>query len=191
MSNIITLIALAIIIMYTFIKRSALKGAVLKVNSTEAAIDAKLKERFKTFTDLIEVMDKYMDTEKSSFGEVVMLEEKAQKARDEGDIRSRIGDEDKISRHVEGIGFAFEQHEQLKADQKAQELFSTLVTQEGELAQLKLACNKYIDDYNHSKNSLFGSMVAFMFNKSLNHRFEAWHVNADAIGGADKYQVEL
>lgn len=191
MTHLFVVLALVVITAYALMKRAALTSLIAKIQDIEVQIDHQLQERYETFSQLINVMDKYMDIEKSTFREVSELQEKAMKAREEGDERSFVGDEDKISRHVEGVEFAFEQHEDLKSDTQAQQLFDLLVEQEGLLANLKLQCNSMITHYNEAKNSLFGSMITMIFNSSLNHNFELWHVNSDALDGRDKYQVEL
>lgn len=190
MSNMIVVIALAVIIIYTLIKRATLTNKVKTILELEHDIDNQLDRRTKTFIELISVMGKYMDTNVTTFGSVKTLSEKAQQAKKDGDNRSWVADEDRISREVEGVAFAFESHEDLKHDDDAVDLFNDLIEQETELALTKQQCNTHINTYYHAKNSLFGSMVAFTFGKSLNHDFETWHIDAAILEGRDKYEVK-
>lgn len=191
MTMIFVFFALAFLIIFAVQRRAQLLQCISAIDDVEQQIDAKLDHRYKTFVNLIEIMNKYMDIEKTTFREVIELKQKAREAREEGDEKSRIGDEDKISRDVEGISYAFEQHDDLKNDAKANDLFDKLVTEEGELAELKQQCNQQIELFEQHRNSLFGSMVVFAFSSELNHDYEKWRVNSDALDGRDKYQVEM
>lgn len=191
MTMIFVFFALAFIIIFAVQRRAQLLQCISTIDQVELQIDTKLDHRYETFVNLIEIMNQYMDIEKTTFREVIELKQKAMEARDEGDEKARVSDEDKISRDVEGISYAFEQHDDLKNNAKANELFEKLVSEEGDLAELKQACNKEIELFDHHRNSLFGSMVVFAFSSELNQNYEKWRVNSDALEGRDKYQVEM
>lgn len=191
MNTLFILVALGLIAAMALYKRAQLTQSIEKIQSYDADIDQKLITRYDSFEELITVMDQHMDTETTTFGAVKDLQKKALAAREAGDQRAWVSDEDLISRQVEGVAFAFEQHEALKLDDNANALFKRLLQQEGELAELKLVCNAEIKRYYELKHSLFGSMVVLIFGNTLNKDFEAWHVNADAINNADLYEVEL
>lgn len=191
MSGLILAFIIVALIGYILSTKTRLSSQVNSIVDIEQQIDAKLEQRYKVFSQLIEVMGKYMNIETTTFREVAELHEAGKKARRENDERSFVGDEDEISRHAEGVSYAFEQHLDLKADEEAQTLHKQLLTEEDELAQLKLQCNTHIEKYNNTKHSLFGSMVAMLFSSQFKQDFELWHVNSDALGGRDDYKVEL
>ena len=158
--------------------------------NNQRQIDIQLDRRYKVFESLIEVVNKYMDYEKSTLKDVVALRNEAQAANLAGDQKTRIAAENKISGAMSGIKLVFEQYPDLKANQNAMQLQEEIVNTENKLAFSKQAFNDSIEVYNAEKKSFFQGMVVNIF-KKLNKEFEYWQLTDEQIKNQEDYKVKL
>lgn len=184
---IIAIVAIAGYVVLTYNKLIALIEAV---RNNQKQIDIQLDRRFKVFESLINVLKNYMDYEKSTLSQVTELRAKAQAAHQQGDEKTRIGLEDKISRIATGINFVFEQYPNLKANENALQLQEEIVNTENKLTFAKQACNDSIEVYNATKKSVFPALVAGVFSQ-LNVPFEYWQLSKETAEEKEKYTVQL
>jgi len=184
---IIATLAIAGYIVLTYNKLIALIEAV---RNNQKQIDIQLDRRFKVFESLINVLKKYMDYEKSTLSQVTELRTKAQAAHEQGDEKTRIGLEDKISGIAAGINLVFEQYPNLKANENALQLQEEIVNTENKLTFAKQACNDSIEVYNATKKSVFPALVAAVFTQ-LNVPFEYWQLSKETVEEKEKYTVQL
>ena len=187
----IVLIILAGAVVYGIMTYNTLIRLIEAIRNNQKQIDIQLDRRYKVFESLINVVIKYMDYEKSTLSQVTELRTKAQQAHEQGDEKSRIGAEDKISRIVGGISFVFEQYPTLKANENAMQLQEEIVNTENKLTFAKQACNDSIETYNATKKSVFPSMIVALFRSKLDVPFEYWQLSQQTIAEQEKYKVEL
>lgn len=187
----ILIISAIVMVGYVIMTYNAFISLIEAVRNNQKQIDIQLDRRFKVFESLINVVKNYMDYEKSTLREVTELRSKAQAAKAQGDEKSRINYEDKISRLVDGISFVFEQYPDLKANQNALQLQEEIVNTENKLSYAKQAVNDSIETYNARKKSFPANIVVSMFGKTLNVNFEYWQISKDAIEKHENYTVQL
>src|ERR1700722_19987687 len=96
---IVVVVAIAIFIVFTYNRLIALIEAV---KNNQKQIDVQLDRRFKVFESLINVLKNYMDYERSTLKDVVALRNQAQQAHIQGDEKTRIDAENKISKKLGG-----------------------------------------------------------------------------------------
>src|SRR5438093_550923 len=104
-----------------------------------------------------------MDYEKTTLKDVVALRNQAQQAQANGDEKSRIAAENKISTIASGINLVFEQYPDLKANQNVLQLQEEIVSTENKLAYAKQSLNDSIEMYNANKKSFPANMVVGVF----------------------------
>src|SRR3989338_6170285 len=129
------------------------------VRNNNKQIDIQLDRRYKVFESLVEVVKKYMDYEKSTLKEVVALRSQAQAAKANGDEKTRIAAENKISGIASNLNLVFEQYPDLKANQNCLQLQEEIVSTENKLAYAKQAYNDSIEIYNATKKSFPPTLV--------------------------------
>lgn len=186
----ILLIVLAGIAVYIVFTYNNLIRLIEAVRNNQKQIDIQLDRRFKVFESLINVVKNYMDYEKTTLSQVTELRAKAQAAHAQGDEKSRIGFEDKISRISGGLNFVFEQYPDLKANQNALQLQEEIVNTENKLTFAKQATNDSIETYNATKKSVFPALVVAVF-RNLDVPFEYWQLSEEVIADQEKYTVKL
>lgn len=186
----IVIIAIVAIAGYVVLTYNKLIALIEAVRNNQKQIDIQLDRRFKVFESLINVLKNYMDYEKSTLSQVTELRAKAQAAHQQGDEKTRIGLEDKISRIATGINFVFEQYPNLKANENALQLQEEIVNTENKLTFAKQACNDSIEVYNATKKSVFPALVAGVFSQ-LNVPFEYWQLSKETAEEKEKYTVQL
>ena len=161
------------------------------IQNNKRQIDIQLDRRMKVFESLINVVKKYMDYEQTTLKDIVKLRNQAQSAQEQGDEKTRMQAENKISQIARGINVVFENYPDLKADKNAMQLQEEIVNTENKLAFAKQAYNDSIERYNAEKKSFFQSMVVNMFHKALDKTFEYWAITDDKRTAAEDYRVEL
>lgn len=161
------------------------------INNNKRQIDIQLDRRFKVFESLIEVVNKYMDYEKTTLKDVVALRNQAQEAKASGDEKSRIAAENGISKIASNINLVFEQYPDLKANQNVLQFQEEIVNTENKLAYSKQAYNDSIERYEAKKKSFFESMVVNASSEKLDKKFEYWGLPEDQIKAREDYTVKL
>jgi LemA protein len=187
---IILIIAIAVAVWFVSIYNRLIR-MIEAVNNNNKQIDIQLDRRFKVFQSLIEVVNKYMDYEKTTLKDVVALRNQAQHAAAVGDQQGKIDAENKISQIASNLNLVFEQYPDLKANQNALQLQEEIVNTENKLAFAKQAYNDSIEQYNATKKSLFESFVVSMFPDKLNKDFVYWNLPEDQIKQQEAYTVKL
>ena len=94
----IILIILALIVIFIVTTYNRLIGEIEAVNNNQKQIDIQLDRRFKVFESLVKVLKNYMEYEKSTLKDIVTLRSQAQQAHTQGEEKTRIAAENKISR---------------------------------------------------------------------------------------------
>lgn len=187
----IIIIVLVILGAYIVMVYNGLIGLIEAIKNNQKQIDIQLDRRYKVFQSLIEVVKKYMDYEKSTLKDVVALRNQAQTAKEQGDMKTRVQAENKISGILSGLNVVFEQYPDLKANQNAMQLQEEIVNTENKLAFAKQAYNDSIERYNARKKSVFPSMIVKMFPSKLDFDFVYWHLDESKIKEQEEYTVKL
>lgn len=187
----IIIIVLVILGAYVVMVYNGLIGLIEAIKNNQKQIDIQLDRRYKVFQSLIEVVKKYMDYEKSTLKDVVALRNQAQTAKEQGDMKTRVQAENKISGILSGLNVVFEQYPDLKANQNAMQLQEEIVNTENKLAFAKQAYNDSIERYNARKKSVFPSMIVKMFPSKLDFDFVYWHLDESKIKEQEEYTVKL
>src|SRR5262245_858094 len=175
---IICLIIVLLILGFIVATYNRLIGEIEAVNNNQKQIDIQLDRRYKVFESLVNVLKNYMDYEKSTLKDVVALRNQAQQAHQQGDEKTRIDAENKISQILGGINLVFEQYPNLKANENALQLQEEVVNTENKLAFSKQALNDSIERYNADKKSFFAGMIVGMFSGKLDFNFPYWQLAA-------------
>lgn len=188
---IIVLVVIVVLIGYFVMTYNGLIALIEAVRNNQKQIDIQLDRRYKVFQSLIEVVNKYMNYEQTTLKDVVALRNQAQQAKAQGDEKTRMEAENKISQIAGGINLVFEQYPDLKANQNALQLQEEIVNTENKLAYAKQAYNDSIEKYNATKKSVFPSMVVSMFRSKLDFDFPYWQLSADKVAEQEQYTVKL
>lgn len=161
------------------------------VNNNNKQIDIQLDRRYKVFESLINVVNKYMDYEKTTLKDVVALRSQAVTAMSQGDTAGRIKAENEISKIASNINVLFENYPNLKANQNALQLQEEIVNTENKLAYSKQAYNDSIEVYNATKKSFIESFVVGLFQAKLDKLFVYWNLPEETIKEKEAYTVKL
>ncbi|KTD22475.1 LemA family protein [Legionella israelensis] len=188
---IVILVILAILIFWVVGIYNKLIGLIEAINNNKRQIDIQLDRRYKVFESLIETVKKYMDYEKTTLKDVVELRNQAQKAKAEGDEKTRIAAENGISQIASNLNVVFEQYPDLKASQNALQLQEEIVNTENKLAYAKQAYNDSLERYYAKKKSFFESMVVSVFSSSLDKEYEYWALPEEQIQTREDYTVKF
>lgn len=191
--NTLTIIIIAVVLIGGFIviTYNRLIGEIETVKNNQKQIDVQLDRRYKVFESLINVLKNYMDYEKSTLKDVIALRTQAQQAHAQGDEKTRIKAENKISQTLGGINVVFEQYPNLKANENALQLQEEIVTTENKLAYAKQAVNDSIERYNADKKSFFAAMIVSLFRGKLNFDFDYWQLTEEQAMEKENYTVKL
>lgn len=161
------------------------------VENNKRQIDIQLDRRYKVFENLIEVVKKYMDYEKTTLKEVVALRGQAQSAKEAGDEAGRIEAENGISKIASNINLVFEQYPDLKANQNALQLQEEIVNTENKLSFAKQSFNDSIERYYATRKSFIESLIVTAVGEKLDKEFEYWSLPEEAIKEKEDYKVDL
>jgi LemA protein len=187
----ILLIVLALIVAFIVATYNRLIAQIEAVQNNQKQIDVQLDRRFKVFESLINVLKNYMDYEKSTLKDVVALRAQAQTAHAQGDEKTRIATENKISQSLGGLNLVFEQYPNLKANENALQLQEEIVSTENKLAYAKQALNDGIERYNADKKSFFASLIVALFRGKLDFNFDYWQLSEAQVAEKEAYTVKL
>lgn len=190
-SVIILLFIVAAIFFYIIATYNRLIGFIEAIRNNQKQIDIQLDRRYKVFESLINVVKKYMDYERTTLKDVVALRSQAQAAHAQGDEKTRITAENKISDIASSINLVFEQYPDLKANQNALQLQEEIVSTENKLAFSKQALNDSIEQYNAKKKSFFTSMIVALFKGNLDFDFPYWQLDQKTVADHEAYTVKL
>lgn len=184
----LVLAALAVFIIKTYNKLIHLIEAI---NNNKHQIDIQLDRRFKVYESLIEVVKKYMDYEKTTLKDIVMLRNQSQQAASKGDEAGHIQAEEAISKIGTNLNVVFEQYPDLKADKNALQLQEEIVSTENKLTFAKQSYNDSIELYKATSKSLFESFVVSMFANKLLKEFIYWGISDEQRVTQEAYRVKL
>lgn len=190
MSLIILLIILAIV-GYAILIYNRLISQIETVRNNQKQIDVQLDRRFKVFESLINVVKKYMDYEKTTLKDVVALRNQAQQAKTNGDEKTRIAAENKISDIASHLNVVFEQYPDLKANQNCMQLQEEIVSTENKLAYAKQSYNDSIEIYNANKKSFPASAIVAAFRAKLDLDYPYWQLSEGKVAEKESYTVQL
>lgn len=189
--SIIFLIILGVLAILTIATYNRLIAMIETIKNNQKQIDIQLDRRFKVFESLINVVKNYMDYEKSTLKDVIALRGQAQAAHAQGDEKTRIDAENKISQIASGLNLVFEQYPDLKANQNAMQLQEEVVNTENKLAFSKQALNDSIEEYNARKKSFFTAFVVNFFKGKLDFDFPYWQLDQKTAAEKEAYTVQL
>lgn len=158
-----------------------------EVDNNNKQIDVQLDRRYKLFESLINVVNTYMNYEKSTLKEVVVLRNRAQHAAATGDQEGKIAAEEAISKIASNINLVFEQYPDLKAGVNVGQFQEEIANTESKLAFAKQAYNDSIQKYNETKKSFFESVVVATFPDKLNKEFVYWNLSPEKIAQQEAY----
>lgn len=183
------LIIAALLFFYAISIYNALIRLIEAINNNKKQIDIQLDRRYKVFQSLIETVNKYMDYEKTTLKDVVVLRNQAQAAKAAGDEPARIEAENGISKIAAGINVVFEQYPDLKASQNVLQLQEEIVNTENKLAYAKQAYNDGVERYYAKKKSFFEAIIVSFFPDALNKEFVYWGLPEEQIQAREDYTV--
>lgn len=190
-TTMIILIILLVISGFIVLTYNRLIALIEAIRNNQKQIDIQLDRRFKVFESLINVVKKYMDYEQTTLKDVVALRNQAQTAKANGDEKTRIAAENKISEIASNLNLVFEQYPQLKANENCLQLQEEIVNTENKLAYAKQSYNDSIETYNANKKSFFTSMVVGMFKSKLDFDFPYWQLAEGKVAEQENYTVKL
>lgn len=159
------------------------------VNSKKQ-IDVQLDRRFKVFESLINSVKEVMDFEKSTLKEVVSLRNQAVVAKKDGDEKTAIEAEEKISQIANHISIINEQYPELRSMENVQHLQEEIVSTENKLSFAKQGYNDSVAQYNSIKRSFFGGVLVSLF-ASLNSHYEYWGISNEKAVELEEYKVSF
>ncbi|MFC4893110.1 LemA family protein [Pseudofrancisella aestuarii] len=188
--GVILLLVIAAICVYVVMTYNKLIAEIETVKNSEKQIDVQLDRRAKVFDSLVNVVKKYMDYEQTTLKQVVALRNKANVAKENGDVQERIDAENKISEFARGINVQFENYPELKANQNVIQLQEEITSTENKLAFAKQALNDSIERYNAHKKSFFAGVVVSFF-KKLDENFIYWNISEEKKAQLEEARVEL
>ncbi|QTS83879.1 LemA family protein [Coxiella endosymbiont of Amblyomma nuttalli] len=191
-----TLFTIILTIMFLFAVYGAfvynsLITMIESIRNNNKQIDIQLDRRHKIFESLINVVRKYMDYERSTLRDVVVLRGEAQIAKQAGNDDARMKAEDRISTILSGLHLVFEQYPNLKANQNALQLQEAILSTENKLAYAKQAYNDSIERYNAKKRMLFPLIIVSLFSGKLDFNFPYWQLPPEKIQEQENYKVQL
>ena len=132
-----------------------------------------------------------MDYEKTTLKEVVALRSEAQAAKANGDEKTRIAAENKISGIASNLNLVFEQYPDLKANQNCLQLQEEIVSTENKLAYAKQAYNDSIEIYNATKKSFPPTLVVASLKGKLDFDYPYWQLSEQKVAEQESYTVQL
>lgn len=189
--SLILLLLILITIGFFILTYNRLIAQIETVHNNQKQIDIQLDRRFKVFESLINVVKKYMDYEQTTLKDVVALRNEAQQAQANGDEKTRIAAENKISDIASNIKVVFEQYPDLKANQNAMQLQEEIVSTENKLAYAKQSYNDSVEIYNASKKSFPANIVVTAFKSKLDFDFPYWQLSEQKIAEHESYTVKF
>lgn len=190
MSLLLLVIVLAVI-GYGILIYNKLIAQIETIRNNQKQIDIQLDRRFKVFESLINVVKKYMDYEQTTLKDVVALRNQAQTAKTNGDEKTRIEAENKISGIASQLNLVFEQYPDLKANQNCLQLQEEIVSTENKLAYAKQSFNDSIELYNANKQSFPANIIVSVFKAKLDQLFTYWQLSAEKVAEQESYTVKL
>lgn len=189
--SLIILLILVAVIGFVILTYNRLIAQIESIRNNQKQIDIQLDRRFKVFESLINVVKKYMDYEKTTLKDVVALRNQAQRAHAEGDEKTRIDAENKISGIASNLNLVFEQYPDLKANQNCMQLQEEIVSTENKLAFAKQSYNDSIEIYNANKKSFPANFVVSAFKAKLDMDFPYWQLSDQKVAEHESYTVQL
>lgn len=189
--SLIILLVIVAIIGFVILTYNRLINQIEAVRNNQKQIDIQLDRRFKVFESLINVVKKYMDYEQTTLKDVVALRNQAQLAHANGDEKTRIEAENKISGIASNLNLVFEQYPDLKANQNCMQLQEEIVSTENKLAFAKQSYNDSIEVYNANKKSFPANFIVTAFKSSLDFDYPYWQLSAEKIAEQESYTVKL
>lgn len=187
----ILIIILLAIVGYAILTYNRLISQIETIRNNQKQIDIQLDRRFKVFESLINVVKKYMDYEKTTLKDVVALRNQAEQAKAEGDEKTRISAENKISDIATHLNVVFEQYPDLKANQNCLQLQEEIVSTENKLAYAKQSYNDSIEIYNANKKSFPENFIVSSFRSKLDFDFPYWQLTEQKVAEQESYTVQL
>lgn len=192
MSLIVVLLILVLLMGgYAIFVYNHLVGLIEIIRNNNKQIDIQLDRRYKVFESLVEIVKKYMDYERSTLKDVVILRNKAQMAKQIGDDNVHMDAENKISTILSGLHVVFEQYPNLKANQNTLQLQETIVNTENKLAYAKQAYNDSIERYNAKRKMVFPSVIIGLFASKLSFNFLYWQLPPEEVIKKEDYKIKL
>ncbi|MFT6834938.1 MAG: LemA protein [Francisellaceae bacterium] len=184
-------IIVLVFIIYIVKTYNGLIAEIETVKNSERQIDIQLDRRFKIFESLINVVNKYMDYEKTVLKDVTRLRQQSTDAKSSGDPQARMQAENSLSSISKGINVQFEAYPDLKANQNVLQLQEEITATENKLAFSKQAFNDSIERYNAHKKSIFAGMVVNFFKSKLDNVFTYWNITEEKRDEMEDYTVKL
>lgn len=188
---VIILVSLVFLGGYAILTYNSLIVLIEAIRNNNKQIDIQLDRRYKVFESLANVVKKYMDYERSTLKNVVVLRNQAQTAKQAGDDDARMKAENKISTILSGFHIVFEQYPDLKANQNAMQLQETIVNTENKLSYAKQAYNDGVERYNAKKRMVFPSIILRAFPSKLDFDFSYWELPSEKVREQENYKVQL
>jgi len=189
--SLLFLIIILAIAGYAVLIYNKLIAQIETIRNNQKQIDIQLDRRFKVFESLINVVKKYMDYEQTTLKDVVALRNQAQVAKANGDEKTRIDAENKISGIASNLNVVFEQYPDLKANQNCLQLQEEIVSTENKLAYAKQSLNDSIELYNANKQSFPANIIVGLFKAKLDQVFAYWQLSAEKVAEQESYTVKL
>lgn len=189
--SLLILIIILIILGYGILIYNRLITQIETIHNHQKQIDIQLDRRFKVFESLMNVVNKYMNYEKTTLKDIVALRNQAQHAKETGDQKERIVAENQISTIAPHLNLVFEQYPDLKANQRCIQLQKEIINTENKLAYAKQSYNDSIETYNATKKSFPLTIIVAVFRGKLDFEFPHWQLSEQKIAEQESYTVKL
>lgn len=166
----IGIIILVVAVLFVAVLYNSLISKKNQANNAFAGIDALLKKRYDLIPNLVSMVQKYMQHEKSTLTEITELRAKAVSGQLSDD--EKVSLENKMTKALGGIMVAVENYPDLKANQNFLQLQAALNEIEEQISAARRAYNAAITDYNNAIEMVPTNVLASMMNYKLRKLFE-------------------
>ncbi|MGD8484258.1 MAG: LemA family protein [Thioalkalispiraceae bacterium] len=164
LSSIITLVIIAVLLMYLIMIYNNLVSLKHAVSKAWSNIDVLLKQRHDELPKLVDVCKQYMQYEQETLEKVVQARSEVMSARSKSDVAA-LGQAETHLRMGLGNLFALaENYPELKADSSFQQLQSRISQLENSIADRREVYNESVNNNNVRIEQFPDVIVARMFN---------------------------
>jgi LemA protein len=173
-SGLITLIVLAVVVVYVIMIYNKLVSLKNQYQNGFAQIEVQLKRRYDLIPNLVETAKAYLKHERETLEAVVAarntalagLKAAAQNPGDASAIKDLAGAEGMLSSALGKLNVVVEAYPDLKANQNMQDLSEELTTTENKVAFARQAFNDFVTEYNSYRQSFPPVFFANFFGHS-------------------------
>jgi len=181
------LVAVVLLIFFVILIYNGIIRLIQNIKDNDAEIDIQLDRREKIFKNMLAVVKKYMDYEKSTLKEVIAMRSNItpNTSKDE-----KMNIENKISSLIPSMNLQFEAYPELKANTNMLTFQEEIANTENKLAYSKSAFNESVKELNTKRLSFPANLIVNMFT-SLQEKFIFWKLNKEDKKMKENFSVKF